>query len=106
MQRRQFSREFKVEAVKLIKERGVSVALLVISACMKVCFGNGSGRLPQTRPRLYGPVGITPSSLRGVEGDLRLLPGPITKWAAHAEILTTLRLGHGLRQGELSPPRP
>jgi transposase len=26
MQRRQFSREFKLEAVKLIKERGVSVA--------------------------------------------------------------------------------
>ena len=29
MQRRKFSREFKLEAVKLIKERGVSVAQVV-----------------------------------------------------------------------------
>ena len=38
MQRRKFSREFKVEAVKLVRERGVSVE---IWASMRTCCANG-----------------------------------------------------------------
>jgi transposase len=36
--RRQFSREFKLEAVKLVKERGVAVARLpAIWTCTRTC---------------------------------------------------------------------
>ena len=44
MQRRKFTREFKVEAVRLIKERGVAVAQAVeIWMSTRMFFANGSG---------------------------------------------------------------
>ncbi len=42
MQRQNFSREFKVEAVRLVKERGVAVARHPgISTFMRTCCANG-----------------------------------------------------------------
>ena len=42
MQRRKFSREFKVEAVKLVRERGVSVAQARgIWTFTRTCCANG-----------------------------------------------------------------
>ena len=42
MQRRKFGREFKVEAVRLIKELGVAVPQQrAISTCMRTCFVSG-----------------------------------------------------------------
>ena len=40
--RRKFSREFKIEAVRLVRERGVSVAQASRdSICMRTFFANG-----------------------------------------------------------------
>ena len=42
MQRRKFSREFKLEAVRLVRERGVSVAQAPgISMFTRTCCANG-----------------------------------------------------------------
>ena len=42
MQRRKFSREFKIEAVRLVRERGVSVARrLGTSTSTRTLFANG-----------------------------------------------------------------
>lgn len=42
MQRRKFSREFKIEAVKLVRERGVSVAQQAATwAFMRTCCASG-----------------------------------------------------------------
>ena len=39
--RRQFSREFKLEAVKLVRKRGVSVAQDEISTFTRMCCASG-----------------------------------------------------------------
>ena len=50
MQRRKFSREFKLEAVRLVKERGVAVARRRgISTSMRMCCANGCGICRPTR---------------------------------------------------------
>ena len=51
MQRRSFSREFKVEAVRLVRERGVSVAQTARDLDLHECFGRGSSSLRTTRWR-------------------------------------------------------
>lgn len=50
-QRRTFSREFKLEAVKLVRERGVSVARrrVGILICTRTCCGSGCGSKPPIR---------------------------------------------------------
>lgn len=52
MQRRSFSREFKVEAVQLVRERGVSVAQAARDLDVhENVFGSGSSSLRTTRWR-------------------------------------------------------
>jgi len=43
MRRRKFSRKFKIEAVKLVRKRGVSVAQAAVTwTSMRTCCANGS----------------------------------------------------------------
>ncbi len=51
---RQFSREFKLEAVKLEKERGVSVAQAARdSMCLRTCCASECARLRSIRGRHF-----------------------------------------------------
>ncbi len=57
MQRRKFSREFKLEAVKLVRERGVSVSQAArdLDLHENVACANGCASSRLTRDR-YSPV--------------------------------------------------
>lgn len=59
--RRQFSREFKLEAVRLVKDRGVSVTQAV---------RHGSGNAPDVLPDIFRPFVQGPR--RSAEGGLGL----------------------------------
>ena len=53
-ERRKFSREFKIEAVKLVRERGVKVRRpLAIWTCMRQYCAVGFGSLPGIRVRPF-----------------------------------------------------
>lgn len=46
MERRKFTREFKLEAVKLVRERGVTMAQAAgIWACTAMCYSDECGRM-------------------------------------------------------------
>ncbi len=62
MQRREFGREFKLEAMRLLKDRGVAVA----QAAREFCVPAGS---TLDSPRL--PVGAMPSYRHGTPIDPR-----------------------------------
>ena len=55
MQRRKFNREFKIEAVKLVWERGVALALILATAsALPACLPRSARaplRLPSLTPR-------------------------------------------------------
>ncbi|GHC77311.1 hypothetical protein GCM10010136_28740 [Limoniibacter endophyticus] len=54
MQRRKFSREYKLEAVKLVRERGVSVAQAARDLDVhENVLVNGSGNMAPTLCRLF-----------------------------------------------------
>ena len=54
MQRRRFSREFKLEAVKLVRERGYRQhRLRVIWTCTRTCCASGSRSSAPTRHRRF-----------------------------------------------------
>ncbi len=54
MERRKFTREFKLEAVKLIQERGVTVAQASRDlACMARCCADGCRSVPPMRRRPF-----------------------------------------------------
>lgn len=58
MERRSFSREFKVEAVRLVRDRGVSVALgRAIWTFTRTCCGSGSGSSRTIRWRRFPVMG-------------------------------------------------
>ena len=58
MERRKFSREFKLEAVKLVRDRGVSAARASRDLdVMQVCYGNGCGNWRRIRGRRFLVMG-------------------------------------------------
>lgn len=69
MTRRKFSREFKIKAEKLVRERGVSVAqaCLELELSESVC-GDGCGRQPRRQPRRF------PAMARSAPNWLRSRP--------------------------------
>lgn len=86
MQRRKFSREFKVEAVRLIKERGISVAQVgrdldvhenVLRKCMRELAADPSHAFP-------GHGQVKPEQL-----EIDRLRREVTKLRAERDILTT-----------------
>ena len=70
MGRRQFSREFKLETIQLVKERGVSVAQASRDLdIVRMCCGVGSRR-PVPIPRRRSPVRGSSSQSRWRSRDL------------------------------------
>jgi transposase len=79
MQRRKFSRAFKIEAVKLVRERGVSVAQEAATwAFMRTCCANGKefGSEPVRALPGHGQMKpeqleIEPAAARGHQAECR-----------------------------------
>lgn len=83
LQRRKFSREFKIEAVKLVRERGVSVAQagrdLVV---MRTCCANGKEVGSDPVQALPGHGQMKPEQL-----EIERLRREVTKLNAERDIL-------------------